>query len=307
MACGFAARCRFRLQLRKANMARTAMLLEIALMAFLGLPEGGGGLDLGDHRLLPLARCFEFGLLLGGDAGLFRAMGEDHRTVLGAEVRSLAVLLGGVVHAEEQVHQAGIGHLRRVERHFHHFGMIGVVMAHLLVGRVLGGAAGIAADRLADAGHLAEEVFHAPEAARSECRLFHDRTFLQIAPIIRAERMSVTWVSAGARASPSRYRSAWPFPPLRRCRHPWLPACCRIPSGCCPPWPARGCRCWPDEGMFLLSPGWRRRACCWPRSSRIALAFWPIPLVSYLLLQQSRAGGCRERCHHRRRGGGIGH
>jgi len=45
----------FVLQLRKGDVARPAVLLEIALVAFLGLPEGGGGLDLGDYRLLPLA------------------------------------------------------------------------------------------------------------------------------------------------------------------------------------------------------------------------------------------------------------
>ena len=38
-----------------AHMARTAMLLEITLVIILGLPEGGGGFDLGHHRLLPAA------------------------------------------------------------------------------------------------------------------------------------------------------------------------------------------------------------------------------------------------------------
>jgi hypothetical protein len=42
-------------------------------------------------------------------------MGEDHRAVLGAEVRPLAVLLGGVVHAEEQLDQGPVEDLGRVE------------------------------------------------------------------------------------------------------------------------------------------------------------------------------------------------
>src|SRR5690348_3926415 len=68
-----ALRCQFRI----AHMARPAMFLEIALVIVLGLPEGGGGLDLGHHRLLPLARCLDLGLFLRRDAGLLRVLGED--------------------------------------------------------------------------------------------------------------------------------------------------------------------------------------------------------------------------------------
>ena len=65
----------FLLQLRKGHMAVAAMLLEIALVAFLGLPEGGGGLDLGDDGPGPFAGGFGLGLFLGGDAGLLRRRG----------------------------------------------------------------------------------------------------------------------------------------------------------------------------------------------------------------------------------------
>ena len=78
------------------------------------------------------------------------------------------------MHPEEQVNQSGVADLVRVERHFHDFGMIGVAMADLAIAGIVGGAAGIAADRVTDAGHLQEEVLHAPEATRAEECLLHD-------------------------------------------------------------------------------------------------------------------------------------
>ena len=155
-------------------MAMAAMLLEIALVVFLGLPEGGRGLDLGDDQLAPLAGGRDLVPLLRCHPSLLWAVGKDHRAVLGAEVRPLAVLLGGVVHPEEQLDEGGVGHFGGVKSHPHHLGMVGVAATDLAVGGVVAGAAGIAADRVADAGDLAEEVLHPPEAARAEECLFHD-------------------------------------------------------------------------------------------------------------------------------------
>ena len=95
-------------------------------------------------------------------------MGEDHRAVLGAEIWSLAVELGGVVHLEEEIHQRGIGDLGGIKCHFHHFGVVGVAMADLLVAGIIAGTAGIAAHRLTHAGDLQEEILYAPKAARAE-------------------------------------------------------------------------------------------------------------------------------------------
>ena len=47
------------------------------------------------------------------------------------------------------------------------------VAADLAIGGVVDHAPGIAGDGGRHAGHLAEEVFHAPETARTEQRLFH--------------------------------------------------------------------------------------------------------------------------------------
>ena len=140
-------------------------------------------------------------------------MGEDRRAVLGADIRPLAVALGGVVHAKEQLDQGAIGHLGRIEGHLDHLGMIGLIIADLFVGRVLGGAAGIA-------GHGIDHAWapggRNPPPPKSSLRRKvpfpsepHD---CRIAPIIRALRGSVTAHRPGARAGHSGYRSAWLFP-----------------------------------------------------------------------------------------------
>ena len=151
------------------------MLLEIALVAFLGLPEGGGGLDLGDDRAAstcPKPRPWS------RSSAATRAcpapwvkITERYWVPKSGPWRFFWV---GLCMRKNSSTRVRVGHLGGVEGHFHHLGMIGVAVADLAVGRVLGGAAGIAADRVADARDLAEEVLHPPEAARAEQCLFHD-------------------------------------------------------------------------------------------------------------------------------------
>src|SRR5258708_1596124 len=112
-------------------MAMAAMFLEVALMIILGAPEGGGGLDLGPVGRLPFAGGLDRRFPLPGDALLFRAVGEDRRAVLGADIRSLAIALGGVVHPEEQIDQIAIGDLGGVEGDLDDLGMVGVAIADL--------------------------------------------------------------------------------------------------------------------------------------------------------------------------------
>src|ERR1700744_3263697 len=141
------------------------MFLEVALVTFLCLPEGGGRLDLGHYRGLPLATGSHLGPYLGGDARLGFTMGENHRTVLGTDIWSLAVAGGRVVHAEEQFDQGLVRYFGRVKAHLDPLRVVGVAMADLLVAGIVGSAAGIAADVCAHARHLAEKVFYAPETA----------------------------------------------------------------------------------------------------------------------------------------------
>ena len=71
---------------------------------------------------------------------------------------------------EEPFQQLAVGDLRRVERHLHHLGVPGAVVAHVLVGGRVGGAAHVAALGARHAGADLEPVLGAPEAAAGEIR-----------------------------------------------------------------------------------------------------------------------------------------
>ena len=72
-------------------------------------------------------------------------LGEDRRAILGADVIALAVELGRVVDREEDVEQVAIADLVGIEGDADRLGMAGVAAAYLLVGRIGGLPAGIAA------------------------------------------------------------------------------------------------------------------------------------------------------------------
>src|SRR5581483_7325930 len=76
---------------------RAAAFLEVLLVVLLGAPEVVCVFDARGNRFPEGARLFE--PLHRGLRGalLSRVLGEDRRTVLGADVRSLAIHLGGVV------------------------------------------------------------------------------------------------------------------------------------------------------------------------------------------------------------------
>src|SRR5690606_25717397 len=73
-----------------------------------------------------------------------------------------------IVRREKDIEQIVIGNDRRVERDTDRFGMTGVAAANLLVGRVGGGAADIAAFDAIDTAKRLEHGFGAPEAASGE-------------------------------------------------------------------------------------------------------------------------------------------
>ena len=100
------------------------ILLEVALVVLLGLPEGHavGGEDLAHDRTVPLG---SEGSLVELHARLDRlalvVVRVVHRAaVLGADVAPLAVQRGGVVHREELLEEAAVGDLLIVEDDLHH-------------------------------------------------------------------------------------------------------------------------------------------------------------------------------------------
>ena len=86
-----------------------ASFFEVALVVFLGLPEGGGGDYLGCDGLAVGAGGVELGDAGAGLGDLLVGVGEDDAAILGAEVRTLAVDLGGIVQGEEGVEERLVG------------------------------------------------------------------------------------------------------------------------------------------------------------------------------------------------------
>ncbi len=142
---------------------------EVLLMvAFCGIPDGGGG-DLGDHRASPLAGGVDSGFDSLGRLFLSFVEGEDGGAVLAAYVITLTVQRGGVVHAEEPLleqlfERQDLG----IEDDFDRLGMARLAVVSVVVLRVGQPSAGVSGLSFPDAGNLAQNLFHAPEAPAGE-------------------------------------------------------------------------------------------------------------------------------------------
>ena len=73
---------------------------------------------------------------------------------------------------EEDLQHLLVADQPRVEFDLDHLGVAGAVAAHLLVRRIGGATAGVAAYAVEDARHALEHGFHAPEATASDGREF---------------------------------------------------------------------------------------------------------------------------------------
>ena len=94
---------------------------------------------------------------------------EDRRAVLRADVVALTVERGRVVQLEEPLlEQVFVAEHRRVERHADRLGVTRLAVVGVVVGRILQPAAGVANVGIDHAGHIAEDVLDAPEAAARE-------------------------------------------------------------------------------------------------------------------------------------------
>src|SRR5690242_8140178 len=105
-------------------------------------------------------------------------MKEDGGSVLGTDVRYLAIHRGGIMGRPEDIEQLLVVHLLRVIGNLNDFGMAGLVGADILVGGIVRVAAQIAHGRVDDAGYLTKGFFHSPKASSSKCCRFHDGSFL---------------------------------------------------------------------------------------------------------------------------------
>src|SRR5205809_1247409 len=161
--------------------------------------------DGGDDRVIPHLLGLELTDHLLHDRLLLRRVVEHGRTVLGADVRSLAVQSRGVVDGEEDVQQVAERYHRRVERDLYDLGVTGRSSAHVLVRWVGGVAARVSGLHPLDALQILERGFEAPEAATGErggFELRHGHTSRwssrKLTPVYRSTPNSSATMSVGA-------------------------------------------------------------------------------------------------------------
>src|SRR5580692_10363786 len=86
-----------------------AAFFEVFLVVLFGLPERRCWDDLGRDGFSVRASSVELGDLCPGLGELLVVLSEDDATVLRTPIRTLAVDLGGIVHAEKRVKQRFVG------------------------------------------------------------------------------------------------------------------------------------------------------------------------------------------------------
>src|ERR1700674_1461999 len=126
-------------------------------------------------------------------------MVKDDRTILRAHVRALAVRGRGIMVRPKNIKQLLVANECWIELDLHHFGMAGLVRAHVFVSRILCRTTGVSDRGVRDAARGAKGGFHAPETTRAECRFFCRHGFT-----MKRERRRCKWRWRGARHSAPR-------------------------------------------------------------------------------------------------------
>src|SRR5262245_58067017 len=145
--------------------------LQVILMFRLRLPEIPRRLDLGHDLARPEAGGVYVCDGVLGNPLLLLVDVVDCRPVGATDVIALPIPCGRIVDLEEVFQDPSVTDLLGIEGDLDAFGM-GAVVA---IGRIRNVAAGIAHTALHDAGHLAGQILHAPEAAASEDCAFSRR------------------------------------------------------------------------------------------------------------------------------------
>jgi hypothetical protein len=140
------------------------VVLQVVLVLGLGLPERAGRGHLGDDLARPQAGGVDVGDGVLGDLLLLVTEVEDGRPVAIADVVALPVLRRRVVDLEEELQQVPVRDLPWVEDDLQGLGVAAVVP----VGGVGHVAAGVSGPGRDNAGELADEFLHAPEAAAGQ-------------------------------------------------------------------------------------------------------------------------------------------
>src|SRR5262245_31260660 len=93
---------------------------------------------------------------------------KNYRSILRANVGTLAVQRCWIVVRPENIQKFVITDLRWIELHFHDFGVSGLVRANILICRVVLCSSRIPDARGQNSFYVAECFFHSPETTRTE-------------------------------------------------------------------------------------------------------------------------------------------
>src|SRR6516162_1244276 len=149
---------------REVTGVAVRIALQIVLVLWFGFPEVADRRHLGDDLARPQARRVHVGDRLLRHLSLLVARIEDRRTVACADIVALTIPRRGIVDLEEILQDASVARLCCIEDDFDPLRMSTMVA----VGRVRSVAASIADASRDNAGKLADQVLHPPEASPSE-------------------------------------------------------------------------------------------------------------------------------------------
>src|SRR5207253_6950157 len=144
------------------------VLLVEVLVVLLGGIELRGRHDLGDDQPLESLGLHQRLLRFLSKPLLRLVVVEDGRAVLKSIVTELPVWRGGINVVPEDLQEHGVADLGGIEEDLDRLRVAGFPGRHVLVGRILPHAAGIAGRGGDYAVHLVQRLFHAPEAPARE-------------------------------------------------------------------------------------------------------------------------------------------
>jgi hypothetical protein len=167
---------------KSMSAGRNAVFFKIPLVVFLGSPKISGGNDLRDDFTTEAAGSVEFFFHLPRGAFLLCIVKEDYGSVLGSEVRPLAIQGCGIVVVEKYAQQFFVGNLRGIVVDLHNLSVAGAVGAYVLVSRVGQCPAHVTDRRICNAVNLPESALNSPKTSRAEGRFSHTHSSFFMLP-----------------------------------------------------------------------------------------------------------------------------
>jgi hypothetical protein len=163
---------------------RLTALFKVTLMIFFGPPKPWRRLDLRHNWPIETSALFQLVFRGFGGRFLLGRMIKDHGSILLSGIGTLPIQRRRIVVRPENIKQLVVTNLRRIEFHFHCFGVAGFVRANIFIRRII-----LCSARVPDRGRdhalkFAESLFHTPETTCAKggflrCHTCHDGTIVR--------------------------------------------------------------------------------------------------------------------------------